>query len=132
LAKHLALEHLQASDLAFDRSLTPGQRHRCVSSGVVRAESSGETTAWLEATGGRARQPRIEFRWLALTDEAGEILRQCHRLCQLGRLLGQMRQLSVVSIRKPEDTLPMDAYQSFCTKVEAEIARTKKAGQTRP
>jgi hypothetical protein len=67
--------------------------------GVVRAESSGETPEWLEATGGRARQPRIEFRWLALADEAGKILRQCHRLRELGRLLGQLRQLVVIVIR---------------------------------
>jgi hypothetical protein len=39
---------------------------------------------------------------------------------------------SVVSIRKQEDRPPMDAYQSFCTKVEAEIATAKKAGKTLP
>jgi hypothetical protein len=38
----------------------------------------------------------------------------------------------VVRLRKQEDRPPMDAYQSFCTNVEAEIAKAKRDGKTMP
>jgi hypothetical protein len=62
---------------------------------------SGETPEGLEATGGRARQPRIKCRWLATADEAGKILRECYRLCQCRRLLGQLRKPVVILRRRP-------------------------------
>jgi hypothetical protein len=59
-AIYVPFQHLQASDVPFDRALTPGQGDRCLNGGVVPTESSGETLEWLEATGGRARQPRVK------------------------------------------------------------------------
>jgi formamidase len=36
----LALQHLQAIDVPFDRSLTPRQRHSCLDCGVVRSQAT--------------------------------------------------------------------------------------------
>jgi hypothetical protein len=79
-AKHLTLQHLQAVDVPFDRPLTPGQGHRGLNSAVVRAEPSGETPEGRKATGGGARQPRIELGRLTLADEAREVPCERHRL----------------------------------------------------
>jgi hypothetical protein len=100
-AKHLALQHLQAVDVPFNRPLTPGQRHPGLDGGVVRPESSGETTEGREGARGGARQPWLELSRLALADQAGEVLRERHRLCQRGRLLGQLRQLVVLLRCRP-------------------------------
>jgi len=100
-ATHLALQQRQAVDLACDRSLTPRQRHRCLNSGVVLTASAGETLEWREGTGGRARQPRVQWRWRTPADEAGNVLRERHRLCQRGRRLGQLRPLVVSLLRRP-------------------------------
>jgi hypothetical protein len=79
-AKPLSLEHLQAIDLPFDGALTPGQGHGGLDGGQVRPEPFGEASAGREGALGRTRQPWFELGWLALADEAGKILRQCHRL----------------------------------------------------
>jgi hypothetical protein len=39
--EHLALEHFQAVDLPFNRSLTPGQRDSCLHGGVRLTHSVG-------------------------------------------------------------------------------------------
>jgi hypothetical protein len=100
-ATHLALQHLQAIDLPFARPLTPGQRHPGLDSGVISAQSFGNAPEGRESARAGARQPRIELGRLALADEGGEVLRERHRLCQLGRLLGKLRQLVVILIRRP-------------------------------
>ncbi len=58
-AIHLPLKHLQAVDVPFDRSLTPGQRHPGLDGSIVLTEFSGETLEGREGTSGRARQPRV-------------------------------------------------------------------------
>ena len=50
--------------------------------GLVRAQSSRETPEGREGTGGGTRQPRTQLDRLALADEAGEVLRERHRLRQ--------------------------------------------------
>jgi hypothetical protein len=80
-------------------ALTPGQGHGGVDGGQVRPESFGEAPAGREGAPGGARPPRRPLGWLALADEAGKLLRECHRLCQRGRLLGKLRQLVVSVIR---------------------------------
>jgi hypothetical protein len=79
-AKHLAFQHLQPIDVPFDRALAPGQRDRRLDSRDVRPEPSGETPEGRKATGGGARQPRLEFGRLTLADEAREVPRERHRL----------------------------------------------------
>jgi hypothetical protein len=87
-------------DLAFNRSLTPRQRHRRLDGGHVRPEPCGEAPEGREGARGGACQPRLQLGRLALADEGGKIRRECHRLCQLGRLLGQLRQLMVILLRR--------------------------------
>jgi hypothetical protein len=98
-AKHLTLQHLQAMDLAFDRSLAPWQRDRRLASSDGRLEPSGEAPEGWEGARGGARQPRFKMCGLTLADQAGEVLCERHRLCQLGRLLGQLCQLVASVIR---------------------------------
>ena len=43
-AIHLALQHLQAVDVPFDGSLTPGQRYRRLNGGHIRSEPFGEAS----------------------------------------------------------------------------------------
>jgi hypothetical protein len=81
-AAHLALEHLQAIDLAFDRSLTPGQRHRRLDGGHIRSEPSDKTPEGREGARGGTSQPGFELGRLALADQASKVLRQRHRLRQ--------------------------------------------------
>ena len=87
-AKHLAFEHLQAVDLAFDRALTPRQRDGSLDGGQVRPEPFGEASEGQESALGGTRQPRLQLGRLALADEAGEVLRERYRLRELGCLLG--------------------------------------------
>jgi len=98
-AKHLALEHLQAIDVPFDRSLTPGQRDPCLHGGVILTQSLAPEGR--ESARGSARQPWIELCRLALANEGGKVLRERHCLRQLGRLLGQLRQLVLILVRGP-------------------------------
>jgi hypothetical protein len=100
-AEHLALEQLQAVDLAFDGSLAPGQRDGGLDGGIVRLEPSGETPEGRERTGGCTCQPRLQGAWLTPADEGGKVLREGHRLRQLGRLRSQLRQLMVILYRRP-------------------------------
>ena len=78
--KHLALQHLQTIDLAFDRALTPRQRDGGLDGGQVRPEPFGEASEGREGALGGTRQSWFELGRLALADEAGEVLRECHRL----------------------------------------------------
>ena len=98
-AEHLALEPLQAVDVPFDRPLTPGQRHPGLDSGHICPEPFGKTPEGREGTGGGTFQPGFELSRLMLPDEAGEVLRQGHRLCQFRGQLSQRRQLTVIVIR---------------------------------
>ena len=68
---------------------------------MVRPEPFGKASEGRQGARGGARQPGIELGRLALADEGGEVLRERHRLRQLGRLLGQLRQLVVILRRRP-------------------------------
>jgi hypothetical protein len=76
-AKHLALEQLQAVDLAFDRALTPRQRHPGLHGGVIRTQSFGKAPEGRQGARGGTSQPGVELGRPALADEAGEVL--CER-----------------------------------------------------
>jgi hypothetical protein len=67
-ATQLALEHFQAIDLAFNRSLTPGQRDPGLHGGVIVTPSSGKAPEGRESARGGARQPWFELDRLAPTD----------------------------------------------------------------
>jgi hypothetical protein len=54
-AEHLALEQLQAVDLAFDRALAPGQRDGGLDGGQVCPEPSGEAPEGRQGARGGAR-----------------------------------------------------------------------------
>lgn len=99
--KHLALEHLEAVDVPFDRPRTPGQRDGGMDGSIVRAEASGKTPDGREGAGGRACHPWCKVRGLALADEGGEVLRECHRLRQARCLLGQLCQRVVLLRCRP-------------------------------
>ena len=90
-ATHRAFQHFEAIDVPFDRPLTPGQRHPGLDGSIVLTHPFGQAPEGRECAGGGAPQPRIELGRLALADEGGEVLCECHGLCQLGRLLGQLR-----------------------------------------
>jgi hypothetical protein len=100
-AKHLALEQLQAVDLAFDGALTPGQGHGGLDGGPVGPKPFGKASERGEGALGGTHEPRFELGRLALADEGGEVLRECHRLCQFRQLPGQLRQLVVILRRRP-------------------------------
>ena len=100
-AKHLPFQHLQPIDVSFDGALTPGQGYGGSDGGHIRPEPSGEALEGRESTPGGARQPRFKVCELALADEGGKTLREGHRLCQLGRLYSQLRQLMVILGRSP-------------------------------
>jgi hypothetical protein len=99
-AEHLALEPLQAVDVPFDGALTPGQGDRRLDSRDVRPKPSGETPEGREAARGGAYQPWFKVCGLALADGGGEVLREGHGLCQLGRLRGQLHQLVAILLRR--------------------------------
>jgi len=106
-AKHLALQHLQTIDLAFNRSLTPRQRHRRLDGGHVRSEPFGKAPEGREGARGGTYQLWFELGRLTLADQAGKVLRQRHGLCQRGELRGELRQQLVgllrALIRRAED-----------------------------
>ena len=98
-AKHLALQHLQAVDLPFGRSLAPGQRHPGLDRGIVPSSSFSKALEGREGARGGAYQPRVELSRLALTDEAGEVLRERDSLRQSG-MCGELHQLGLILIRE--------------------------------
>jgi hypothetical protein len=101
-AKHLALQHFQAIDMALDRSIGPRQCDAGFDRLIVRRQPSGEALHSLQGTAGGALQPRIELRRLALADEGGKVLREVDRLGDLGRLgveLGELLSLLCSPLR---------------------------------
>jgi hypothetical protein len=100
-AEHLALEHLQAIDLAFDLSLVLGQCHRRLDGGHIRSEPFGKAPEGREGTLGGTSQPWFELGRLALADEAREVPCEGHRLRELGRLLAELRELVTILRRQP-------------------------------
>src|SRR5882672_11904 len=68
-ATHLALEHFEAMDVPLDRTGRPGQGHPRFDRLIVVAEPVGKALQGLQCPGGRALQPGIKLRWLALADQ---------------------------------------------------------------
>jgi hypothetical protein len=105
-AEYLALEHVEAVDMACDRARTPGERHPGFDRSVVLAEPLG--TAWqgLPRTLGGARQPRSERLRLPLAQERREVLGAGEGLGHCGLLsmsLGQRLGLGFgAGLRVPE------------------------------
>jgi hypothetical protein len=97
----LAFQHLQPINLPFDGALTPGQGDGGLDDAVVRTKPSGKTPEGREGALVGTHQPWFELGRLALADEGGEVLRECHGLCQRGRLRGQLCQLLVILCRRP-------------------------------
>ena len=95
-AKHLAVEPLPTIAVPFDRPLAPGPCHPSLDGGIGCAEPSGEASEGRQGAQGRTCQPGVELGRLALAAEGGEVLGEGHSLCQLGRQLGQLRQLVVI------------------------------------
>jgi hypothetical protein len=93
----------------FDRSLTPGQRDPGLHGGIILTPSFGKASEGRESAQGGACQPGIERCRLALADDGGDVLRERHRLRQVGRRLGQLCQLVAIlrcrPLRRTEDQL---------------------------
>jgi hypothetical protein len=100
-AEYLALEHLEAIDLAFDWALAPGQGHGGLDGGQVRPEPFGEASEGREGALGGTCQPWLQLGGLALADEGGEVLGERHGFRQLWRLRGQLRQLVTILRCRP-------------------------------
>jgi hypothetical protein len=100
-AIHLALEHLQVVDLAFEGALTPGQGHGGVDGGHVRPEPFGEAPEGREGARGGTSQPWVEPCRLAPADQAGNVLRQRHSSRQWRSVRRELLQSLVVRLRAP-------------------------------
>jgi len=70
-AKHLALQHFEAVDMALDRPVGPGQCHARFDRLIVVVEPLGKALQGLLRTGGGALEPGIELCWLPLAHEVG-------------------------------------------------------------
>ena len=100
-AKHLALEHLQAIDMALHGACAPGESDACFDRLVVVVEPLRKALQGLQRTGGRALQPGIQVLGLALAHETGKVLREVDRLGDLGRLrveLGELLSLGLCAL----------------------------------
>src|SRR2546426_8914280 len=70
-AKHLALQHFEAVDMALDRPVGPGQCHARFDRLIVVVEPPGKALQGLLRTGGGALELGIELWWLPLAHEGG-------------------------------------------------------------
>src|SRR5262245_14153235 len=59
-ARYLALEQVEAVDVAFDRARAPGECHSGFDGGIVLVELLGQSLEGLQGTLGGALQPGIE------------------------------------------------------------------------
>src|SRR5215510_15221587 len=92
-AKHLALQHLQTVEVAFDGAIAPGQRHPSFDGGIAVAQSVRKTLQGLHRTGRGAGEPAIKALRLAGPHEVGKVPGQRDRLSQLRLLRGELYQL---------------------------------------
>src|SRR5262249_42851964 len=72
-AKHVALEHFEAVDMAFDRAVTPGHRDPGFDSGIIAAQPLRKTPQGCDRAGPRALQPALETVRLAGNPQGGEL-----------------------------------------------------------
>jgi hypothetical protein len=90
--KHLALEHLQAVDVAFDWAIAPRQPETGFDGLVVRAEPHSKALQGCYTTGDGSCQPLIEPVGLALAHDRTKVLRQPDRPCQVTVLALEVRE----------------------------------------
>jgi hypothetical protein len=98
-AKHLALQHFEAIDMAFNRSIGPRQRHASFDGCLVVPEPCRKALQGFQRTGRRTLEPGIKRGGLALADEGGKILGQDDGLGDLGRRRAERRELLGLSLR---------------------------------
>ncbi len=98
-AKHLAFQHLEAIDMALDRSIGPGHGHPGFDRIVILRQPLRKASQSLQRTGGCPLEPRIEGRGLPLADQLRKVLRQVDRLGHLGRLRVELGELLCLHLR---------------------------------
>ena len=99
-AKHLALEHFEAVDVAFDGAVTPRHGHPSFDGGIVIAQPWRKTLQGRPRTGRGAGEPAIEALRLAGPHEVGKVPGQRDRLSQLRLLRDELCQLLFL-VRRP-------------------------------
>src|SRR2546423_9078890 len=97
-AKHLALQHFEAVDMALHGARTPGEGDARFDRRIVVAEPSGEALQSLQRTGGGALEPGIALCRLALADQSGAVLREVDGFSYLGLLRAQLGELVGLSL----------------------------------
>jgi len=86
-AKHLALAHLQAIDLALHRPMTPRQGHPSLHGLIVVTKPWGEALKRSQRTLDRPCQPGVESGGGPLAHQLGKVVREFdgfRDLCMLG------------------------------------------------
>ena len=85
-AKHLALEQLQAIDVAFHRAGTPGQADTGFDDVVIVAQPFRKPLQGYQGTRRRPGQPGVQLCWLPLAHQLGNILGERDGVGELGIL----------------------------------------------
>ena len=92
-AKHGALEHFEAVDMAFDRAVTPGHRDPGFDGGIIVAQPLRKTPQGCDRAGPRALQPALETVRLVGTQQVGKLPGERDRFREFRLLHGQLGQL---------------------------------------
>ena len=92
-AKHLALEHLETINVAFDGTVAPGHGHPRFDGRIVVAQPLRKALQRRECTGRRAGEPAIETVRLAGPHEVRKVPGQRDGLRQLRLLGGELGEL---------------------------------------
>jgi hypothetical protein len=92
-ATHLALQHLEAVDVAFDRAVTPGQGDPGFDGVIVIADPLRTPLQGHERTLRRPGQPGIQLLRLPLAHELGKVLGSGDGGGDLRRLSSQVGEL---------------------------------------
>jgi hypothetical protein len=91
--KHLALQHFQAIDMAFDGAGAPRQRDPGFDRRIVLLEPSRKTLERPQRAARRTGEPGIQLGWLPLAYQGGKVCCQVDRLRNLWSLRAQLGQL---------------------------------------
>jgi hypothetical protein len=94
----MALEHVEAVDVAFDRARTPGECHPGFDRGIVLAAPLGKSWQGLQGTLGGALQPGIERLRLPLAHELRNVLCEVDGLRHFGLLCVSRGQLLALGL----------------------------------
>jgi hypothetical protein len=98
--KHLAFQHLQAIDLAFDGAVTPWDGHPGCDRRIVVTEALRKTPQGLHRTGPGALEPASKAVGLAGTHEVRKVPGQRDGLCERRLLCGELGELLFL-VRRP-------------------------------